>query len=114
MLVVDDNATNRRILEEMLTGWHMQPGARSTVDRGPWPRSKPRSAPASLSPGIAAIYMMPGMDGLRVAESIGRTRTDAEDDDDDHLDGEKDAAARCRELQDGGHLTKPIRRTELH
>ena len=32
MLVVDDNASSRRILEEMLTGWRMIPTA---VDGGP-------------------------------------------------------------------------------
>jgi PleD family two-component response regulator len=31
VLVVDDNATNRRILHEMLTNWHMKP---TTVEGG--------------------------------------------------------------------------------
>jgi two-component system sensor histidine kinase/response regulator len=35
VLVVDDNATNRRILEEVLTQWRMQPTAVASASPGP-------------------------------------------------------------------------------
>jgi len=70
ILVVDDNQTNRRILEEMLKNWELAPTA---VD----------GAEAALAALTAASernqrfqfvlldFMMPGMDGLDLAKEIG-------------------------------------------
>ncbi|CAN5906683.1 hypothetical protein BH23GEM7_BH23GEM7_01990 [soil metagenome] len=69
VLVVDDNATNRRILEEMLASWGMRPAMAD-------------SAPAALAALARAASggrafelvlldgMMPGMDGYTLAERI--------------------------------------------
>jgi signal transduction histidine kinase/CheY-like chemotaxis protein len=66
VLIVDDNETNRRILMEMLTSWKMEPKA---VDGGP-------AALAELErdayPLVLLDAMMPGMDGLELAEAIRR------------------------------------------
>ena len=60
VLVVDDNATNRRILEEMLTRWQMRPVA---VDSGSsalhGTRSRRRRL-ASRSPLVLLDAQMPG------------------------------------------------------
>jgi signal transduction histidine kinase/DNA-binding response OmpR family regulator len=69
VLVVDDNATNRRILHEMLTTWNMRPTA---VPDG-------HSALGALSAGASARdpfrlvlldMMMPEMDGVEVAARV--------------------------------------------
>ena len=66
ILVVDDNATNRRILEEVLTSWKMTP---VLVDNGPAALRALRTA-AARGRGFAAVlldYMMPQMDGMELA-----------------------------------------------
>jgi PAS domain S-box-containing protein len=73
VLVVDDNATNRGILQEMLASWHMKPTAVADAE----------SALAAL--GSAAIRQepfhmiladrrMPGVDGFMLARRVRRDR----------------------------------------
>src|SRR5260370_35236155 len=71
VLIVDDNATNRRILEEVLTNWHMRPVA---VEGG-------ASALATLETSLRADQPfailpldehMPDMSGFTVAERSSR------------------------------------------
>jgi signal transduction histidine kinase/CheY-like chemotaxis protein/streptogramin lyase len=67
VLVVDDNETNRFILERMLSNWGMQP---ELVDNGP---SAAEMFAAADSPPYSLVlldYQMPGMDGLEVARRI--------------------------------------------
>jgi signal transduction histidine kinase/CheY-like chemotaxis protein len=112
-LIVDDNATNRRILTETLWGWQMESIA---VDGGP-------QAIASLErarTGHVDFHVilldgdMPGMDGFQLAEYISRSS---------HLAGatimmlssgsQREDIRRCRELGMAAHLVKPVNQAEL-
>ena len=114
VLVVDDNSSNRRLLEELLTRWQMRP----TVVEGGW------AALAELSRAVAAgepyplvllDAQMPEMDGFSLATEIRKRRK---------LAGatvmmlpsaaQAGEGARCRELGIDAHLTKPVRQAELH
>ena len=112
VLVVDDNATNCRILEEMLSSWHMRP---STVRGGVAAISAMRAAldRGKRFPLILLDAQMPGMDGFAVAEEIRRNPA---------LTGsaimmlssaERHDPARCRELGITIYLTKPVRQSQL-
>jgi two-component system sensor histidine kinase/response regulator len=113
VLVVDDNATNRRVLQEMLLAWQMNP---ELTERGPealaiLERSAAKGTPFSL---ILLDAQMPDMDGFTVVERITQNArlsksvvimlTSA---------GFRGDAARCRELGIQGYLTKPIKRSDL-
>ncbi len=69
VLVVDDNATNRRILEEVLASWRMQPTA---VAGGEEALAVLGQASEAGRPFALVLLdaMMPGMDGFMVAEEI--------------------------------------------
>lgn len=71
VLVVDDNQTNRRILQDMLLGWGMQP---TLVADGLEAIAVMKKAAAAGDPFVVVLldYMMPGMDGLTVATEIRR------------------------------------------
>jgi PAS domain S-box-containing protein len=113
VLIVDDNATNRHILEGVFANWHMRPVA---VDGG-------MSALATLEKSqcvnqpFAVVLLdghMPDMDGFAVAERISRNPrytgiklvmlTSA---------GQPQDVARCRKLGISAYLTKPIKQSEL-
>ena len=71
VLVVDDNATSRRILEEIATGWGMRPAA---ADGGRAALDALRDAAAAGDPFRLALLdaRMPEMDGVALAEEIRR------------------------------------------
>jgi signal transduction histidine kinase/CheY-like chemotaxis protein len=113
VLIVDDNAVNRRILRDMLANWRMRPavvasGAAAIVEML-------RAAYDGMAfPLVILDGMMPEMDGFMVAEKI---REHAE------LSGATvmmlssampaGAAARCAELGVASYLTKPVSQSEL-
>jgi two-component system sensor histidine kinase/response regulator len=113
VLVVDDNAVNRRILREMLAHWQMQP---SVVASGAAAIVEMLRAARAGSPFPLVILdgMMPEMDGFMVAERI---REHAE------LSGTTvmmissampgGVVARCTELGVASYLTKPVSQSEL-
>jgi PAS domain S-box-containing protein len=113
VLVVDDNATNRRILDEMLRHWTMKPstadGARAAIDL------MDRAAQAGTPfPLLVLDAHMPGMDGFDLVQQIkqrpGRDAaaiimlTSA---------GQRGDAARCRELGIAAYLVKPVNQSAL-
>jgi two-component system sensor histidine kinase/response regulator len=69
VLIVDDNATNRIILEEVLTKWGAHP---TSVEGGPAALEALRAASDRGQPVPIALIdgMMPGMDGLDLARHI--------------------------------------------
>jgi signal transduction histidine kinase/DNA-binding response OmpR family regulator len=112
VLIVDDNATNRRVLTDLLTRWNMKP---ASLENG-WEalaalRQAAKGSPFSL---VLTDAHMPGMDGFGLAQEI-RNAPDltatvvmmltsyelAED------------IQRCRALGISVYLTKPVRRAGL-
>jgi signal transduction histidine kinase/DNA-binding response OmpR family regulator len=113
VLVVDDNATNRRILEGILTGWGMRP---TLVDGGLAAIDALDHALAAGKPFRLAIidFQMPGVDGFGLAARI-RTRPELATTMVMMLSsvGQQGDAARCRELGIASYLTKPVRQSIL-
>jgi signal transduction histidine kinase/CheY-like chemotaxis protein/HPt (histidine-containing phosphotransfer) domain-containing protein len=113
VLLVDDNATNRRVLTDMVRGWGMQPTA---VESGAAALETMKRAETDGRGFKLAIIdsNMPDMNGFELAEQIrqdpnmaGSTimmLTSA---------GRSGDAARCRELEIVAYLFKPIRKSEL-
>ncbi len=113
VLVVDDNATNRRILEEMLTSWRMKPALADSAQAAllALERALESGKPFRL---VLTDAHMPEMDGFTLAERIKHHP---------HLagatimmltsGGQRGDAARCRELGVAAYLTKPIGQSEL-
>ncbi len=75
VLVVDDNATNRRILHEMLLHWHMQPVLADSAESA---RRELRRAAGLGQPIRLGLldHHMPGEDGLQFAESVQQRLSD--------------------------------------
>src|SRR5262249_20264472 len=71
VLVVDDNATNRRILDEFLTRWGLRP---TLVSGGQAALAALDQAAAASEPFVLVLLdaQMPEMDGFMVAERIQR------------------------------------------
>jgi len=73
-LIIDDNATNQRILEEMLEVWGMVPESSASGEEGLelLTAAKKKGTPFPL---VLLDAQMPGMDGFTVAETIKKTPT---------------------------------------
>jgi len=112
-LIVDDNPTNRRILQELLTSWGMTP---TVVDGGPAALLELEKAVASGNPfGLMLLDgRMPFLDGYGVLRMIRATPALAPTPVLMLVSAiEPGDLARFRELGVLGHLTKPIRSTDL-
>jgi CheY-like chemotaxis protein/nitrogen-specific signal transduction histidine kinase len=113
VLVVDDNATNRRVLAQMLTGWHMKPvsvdSAAAAIEE--MKRVHKNGAPYDV---VLIDYMMPITDGFLLAEQI-KGDPDFEDAILIMLTsaGERGHADKCVELGIAAYLMKPVRQSEL-
>ena len=113
VLIVDDNATNRTMLVEMLEHWQMKP---VSVESGLAALEALERATAAGHPFelVALDFHMPGIDGLTVAERIREnprlrdTRimllTSA---------GYRGDAARCKELGIAAYVLKPVKQADL-
>jgi PAS domain S-box-containing protein len=113
VLIVDDNHTNRRILEGMLKRWEMNP---TSVQDGEEALLRLSTAQRDGVPyGLVLTDMhMPKMDGFSLIEHIRQRRelstaiimmlTSS---------GHRGDGARCQELAVSAYLLKPIRQSEL-
>jgi two-component system sensor histidine kinase/response regulator len=113
VLVVDDNTTNRRLLEKMLIGWRMVP---TLTTSAPEALAALRVAQDSGRPFqvVLSDVQMPDVDGFTMAETIQKDPTIAGATIVMITSvGQPGDAARCRALGVAGYLTKPIRHSEL-
>jgi signal transduction histidine kinase/CheY-like chemotaxis protein len=113
VLVVDDNATNRRISEEILRHWHAKPVITSSAAAAftGMKKAHARGEPFQV---VLLDCLMPETDGFGLAERIRQ--------DPDLAStklimvsstGRASVASRCREMGLAGYLTKPVKQSEL-
>jgi PAS domain S-box-containing protein len=113
VLIADDNATNRRLLQEMLGNWKMLPTVTSNGQEAL--EELIRASEAGQPYGLALLDLqMPDMDGFQLIERIRQ-----------HpefivktmmmltSEGQRGHATRCRELGVSAYLMKPIAQSEL-
>ncbi len=112
-IVVDDNATNRRILEEMLKSWTLRP---TVVDSGVAALTAMQRAANEGRPYRLVVLdcMMPGMDGFSLAELVsGNAALDHPTMIMVSSATRPGDAERCRKLGINLHMTKPVIKSEL-
>ncbi|CAN5593051.1 response regulator [soil metagenome] len=113
VLVVDDNPTNRHILQDMLANWGMKP---TLADSGPTALALLEVAAQSGRPFPLVLLdvMMPGMDGYVVAGKIKETPATADAAILVLTSGNsRGEARRCRELGIAAFMVKPVQQSEL-
>lgn len=113
VLVVDDNATNRLILQEVLTRWNAVPEA---AENALTAFAALLNAVASGAPFALVLsdVMMPGIDGFQFAEQISQFPA---------LSGtpvillssadRQPGSAQCRKAGVAAYLSKPVKQSEL-
>jgi two-component system, sensor histidine kinase and response regulator len=114
VLIVDDNATNRQILEKTLSYWRMQPTSVPGAEAG---LAALREANASRAPFSLMVVdcHMPDTDGFMLVEQVQKLR--------DELPGlvtvmltsggQRGDGQRCKELGIAAYLIKPVLQADL-
>jgi CheY-like chemotaxis protein len=113
VLVVDDNATNRQILETTVGYWRMK--SASAAEGMEAIRLLTNAATAGIPFGLLLVDChMPDIDGFMLVEQIRKLP---------ELDGlvivmltsggQRGDAARCKELGIAAYLTKPVQQSDL-
>jgi CheY-like chemotaxis protein/HPt (histidine-containing phosphotransfer) domain-containing protein len=113
VLVVDDNETNRVILQETTSAWGMKPAVVSGVDEAVATLEKARSSGQPIQLVLTDMYM-PRRDGFALIEWL-RARPEYADVRVMILSSGPTAEhrARAREMQVASYLTKPVRQSTL-
>jgi CheY-like chemotaxis protein len=113
VLIVDDSATNRRIVEEMLASWHMHAAAAAdaAAAMAVLEQAWEAGAPMDL---VVLDGQMPNVDGFTVARRLRR---------DNRFKatpivmltsmGHSADVRRCRDIGVSAHLTKPVKHSDL-
>jgi signal transduction histidine kinase/CheY-like chemotaxis protein len=112
VLVVDDNATNRRVFEKTLEKWRMHA---TLVDNGVAAIETYRAAAARNAPFDLVLLdaNMPGMDGFEVARALTADQRSPATIMMLTSSGEPHDSERCRELGIASYLVKPVRQAAL-
>ncbi|HEY2411152.1 MAG TPA: response regulator [Pirellulaceae bacterium] len=113
-LIVDDNATNRRILNEVLTSWELAPAECESASEA---ITQLRVAYRDGKPFelLLSDVNMPGTDGFTLVEQVRRDPSLADITTIMLTSGEREEdAARCQQLGVAQRLMKPIKQSELH
>ena len=113
VLIVDDNTTNRILLQEMTTAWGLVPtmtaSGKEAIDR--FNKAFESGTPYPL---IILDMQMPELDGFAVAKII----KDAPSGEDVRIimlssSGQRGDSDRCKEIGISGYLLKPIKQSDL-
>ncbi len=113
VLIVDDNATNRKILSHQLSSWGM---IHDEAESGPRALEMLRKASTTGAAYDLAVLdlMMPGMDGFELARTI---KADAQIAGTDLVMltsfGQRGQGETAREAGVAAYLTKPVRQSQL-
>jgi CheY-like chemotaxis protein len=114
VLVVDDNATNRRIMKDTVESWGMkvQVEESAAAGLGALYGARAEGRPYSL---VLTDSHMPGMDGFAMVEVMKQNSDLAVTTVMMLTSGpQRGDIARCQELDIAAYLTKPIRQSQLH
>ncbi len=113
ILVVDDNATNRKVLIEMVALWGVSCGGASD-GKGALAEMEKAAKDGNFYHLVILDGQMPEMDGFEVSKRIKENPTFA----DTRIIlltsmGRRGDAARCKELGISAYLLKPVKQSEL-
>jgi CheY-like chemotaxis protein len=112
VLVVDDNATNRRVLTEMLKSWRMKP---TTAPDGPRALAAlDRAAKENRAfPVMILDAHMPKMDGFDLARQVRQSSRDSKAKMIMLTSAGSDDQERSQKMKVNACLTKPVRQSQL-
>jgi signal transduction histidine kinase/DNA-binding response OmpR family regulator len=114
ILIVDDNATNRRVLADTLSLWGAQPVTAADADQV-WQILRQQRHSNSRLAAILLDAMMPHTDGFQLAQALRQVP--------DYADipillltsaDRPGDIARCRDLGIAAYLLKPVKASELN
>jgi two-component system sensor histidine kinase/response regulator len=113
VLIVDDNATNRRLLEEMVIGWGMVPTLAADASEA-LVALRGAQASGKRFPLVLTDFQMPDADGFTLAGIIKHDPAIADTTVVMFTSvGQAGDAARCQQAGIAAYLPKPIKRSEL-